>query len=173
MNNIPTGIDPVIPIVILLFNFILYVGITWIVFGVLPSISDSFYYWHRRIGFGHIFTIFCFILAIPLVMLADIMPEDFQWIAFLSGAGFGFVGAACLIEDPEVMKVHGAAASIGIVMSLLIVGVGLGGWYWLTVIVSLLIAGALEKWGDNNKIWWIEIDSFLTVIGSLVFHFIL
>lgn len=164
-----------IPILIIALNFIIYVGATWITFGVLPSISDSFYFWDYKLGrgWGYIFTIFCWILGFPLVMLASIMPENFQWIAFLAGSGFGFVGAACLIKDPNVMEIHGKAAAVGIIASLFLAGISVGSWAWIVIGIGVLISIIIALCKKiENKIWWVEITSFLSVIIPLVYRFV-
>ena len=145
---------------ILTLNFIIYVGLIWALYGVQPSVSDSFYkvFWF--------FTLFCALLSIPLIAMADTAPLPmYQFLYFLSGAPFLLVGVAAQIKKKYVMKVHGPAAIAGIGFSLLTICVQFGGWYILGVGIGLLVAGLLALLDVKNKIWWAEIVAFITVIG--------
>lgn len=161
------SINPQILTSILLISFLLYVGLVWIKFGVQKSISDSYYSWSKN--WGILFTLFCWLLAFPLAMMAGNMPEDIQFIPFFSGAGFGFVGAASMIKRKSVARVHFPAALIGMVFADLILVLDFGGIYiWIAAITAILGSVIAFFTKIKNKIWWAEIVIFIGIMGSFV-----
>ena len=148
-------------IIILTINFVGYVSTVWAKFGVLPSISDSFYAWKGQ--WCWLFTLFCWIMTFTIL---PIEPNPFF---FFTAAGLGFVGAAAQIKDKFVEKVHVKGAVIGISAGLLGIGFTYGDW-WL-VISALIIAGLIKLFKIKNDIWWIEITAYSAVIISLYKNF--
>jgi len=164
-------VNPKILVLVLLANFLIYVGFVWIKFGVQKSISDSYYSWTKP--WGIIFVLFTWILAWPLFLLGLSFTEGIKLLAFASGGGFGFVGAASMIRQPSVKKVHMKAAIIGIGSALLMIGFGFGGWYWLIIGIGLIIASLIFLLKIKNKIWWAEITAFSVIMISLVSKYFL
>lgn len=169
MEIFENTIDPRILVMVLSLNFLIYVGTVWIKFGVQKSISDSYYCWKGL--WRSLFVLFCWVLAWPLFLLGLDLPEPIRQLAFLSGAGFGFVGAASMIRQPSVLKIHMKAAITGIAAGLLMIGFGFGGWYWLVIGIGLVSAAALFIFDVKNKIWWAELLAIGVIMGSLIFRY--
>lgn len=98
----------------------IYLGYVIAVDGkVPPSISDSFYtsgkWWFTLVMFAE-----SILLAISLI---GVTPSPWQFLAFLSCAGLGFVGSAPHCHDKYEKKVHYAGAFTFAIGSQL--------WYWI------------------------------------------
>lgn len=139
--------------------------VSWIIskFGVLPSISESFYRLNEN-RLGLLFTLFCWALAIPMIFQSNETTPLF----FFSAAGLAFVGATPLFKWSGAMtdKIHGIGAGVGIVC-------GLAGLYfeyhmWEPFAGFILATGALLLLKVKNHIWWIEIMAFLAIITGLL-----
>lgn len=97
----------------MLFVFIAYVSTITYKYGILPSISESYYRLPRQQSM--FFTLFCWGFAL-VAMILGILTVD-SVLLFLAGAGIVFVGAAAAFKEPLTGKVHSYAAGIGIVLS--------------------------------------------------------
>lgn len=145
---------------ILALNFVTYIGIVWAKFGILPSMSDSFYEWKEwKEGTQWLFTLFCWIITFTLLPLE---PNPFF---FFAAAGAGFVGAAPQIKKEFVKKVHVKAAIILLTSGLLGIGFTFNDW-WL-VVGALSIGGLIKLFKVNNSIWWIEMTAYITILYGL------
>ena len=98
--------------IIQLVVFLLYVGFIIKRYGVLPSISDSWYVLPLSQQF--LFTLFTWGLGIPMLLYGNI------WF-FLSGAGLSFVGAATAFKSKIGLtkEVHYGGALVGILGALI------------------------------------------------------
>ena len=142
--------------------FIAYVAFIWKKFGVLPSISES---WYRLQGLEKsLFTFFCWGVGIPMLFQTD---GTTAWF-FCSGAGLGFVGAATMFRsgDKTTRWIHFIGAFAGMVCGLMGVGFERGDFtpsiIW--VVISLIILLINFK----NRMWWIEISAFFALIYGLL-----
>lgn len=147
--------------------FLFYIGFIVYRFGVLPSISES---WYKLEPFrmGFLFTLFCWSLS----MLMLFQTNETTGLFFASGTGLGFVGAATMFKSTAALtdKVHGAGAVVGILSALLGLGVEYNNWIPMAVFVG--IGATLSAFNVKNKIWWIEIVAFLCVISGLFYRFV-
>lgn len=147
--------------------FLLYIGFIVYRFGVLPSISES---WYRlqpfRISF--LFTLFCWSLSTLMLFQTN---ETTGWF-FASGVGLAFVGTATMFKwsGAYTDKLHGLGAVVGILCAL----VGLGVEYnnWIPTAAFVAIAAILSAFKVENKVWWIEIAAFCSVIAGLFYRFV-
>ena len=170
MDILETTINPQILVLILLANFLIYVGGVWIKFGVQKSISDSYYSW--KSPWGILFTFFCWILAFPMVMMVENFPENYQFLQFFAGAGYGFVGAASMIKQLNVRKVHYPAAIIAMSGGLLAIALSWGGWYIVTAVLGTAIAGWIGFFTKGkDRVWWAELVVFAATIGAYFARF--
>jgi len=143
--------------------FTAYVSFIISKFGVLPSISESFYRLNEN-RLGLLFTLFCWTLAVPMMFQSNETTLFF----FFSAVGLGFVGATPMFKWSGAMtdKIHGAGAGIGIAC-------GLAGLYfeyhmWEPFVGFLLVTGAILGFKLKDHIWWIEIMAFLAIITGLL-----
>jgi hypothetical protein len=147
--------------------FITYITFVVLKFGVLPSISESWYELKNLGGVWHsLFTWFCFGIGFTMFFQTnDIAP----WLFFLSGAGFSMVGTATMFKLKEDIQpyIHFIGALCGIMGSLLGIWVERGTSFPFIFFMafSLLITLTIEK----NRTWWIEMYAFLCVSLGLLF----
>lgn len=146
--------------------FISYVTFIVIKFGVLPSISDS---WYRLRDLGGVwyslFTWFCFGLGFLMFFQTNGTTPLF----FLSGAGLSAVGVATMfkLKDDLQPYIHFIGAVIGILGAL--VGIGVERHVWLPLIDFIILSIILYIFTSKNKTWWIEIAAFAAVgLGLLL-----
>ena len=142
-----------------IFVFITYVSFIVSSYGVLPSISDSWY--SLPVGRKGLFTFFTWGIGIPMLLYGT-LPM------FVSGIGLCFVGAATQFKMKEsyTRLIHFAGAAVGIVTPLL--------YFLLSFNIGLPFAvqlvGSLIIWNSNefkNKLWWVEILGFLMVVYGI------
>lgn len=128
----------------------------------LHSISDSWYILkpHKQ---HHLFTIYCFLMAIGLVFLSNLHE-----LFFLSGVGFGFVGTATQFKNTSwyIDEIHYGGAVVGIGSALL------GLWSILSPLPLILFLGGsiLLYLGNKEKdryIFWIEIYAITIILWTL------
>ncbi len=144
------------------------VFITYIVFlyayckKTLPSISQSYYELPNSISY--LFTFFCWGIGIPMLFQGN---ELF----FISGSGLCFVGAATnfLSKGAHTNVVHYVGAFLGIAGALF------GLWFDYGILFPLIVFGGgtifvLVTDKIENKIWWVEILAFVTIISGLLWR---
>ena len=158
------GLEEIL-LAVFLFNYIGYNLLIWKMFGILPSVSDSFREW-QKLGldkYGNPFTYFCWIMAFTLL---PIMPNPFFMFA---AAGFGFVGTAFNLDNKNVEKFHGKSAGVAIVAA--IGGIVFSFSAWWAAGIALALAALLAYLDVKNKILWIEHIAFAAVMFEFVKYF--
>jgi len=147
--------------------FILYLTFIWVKFGILNSISESWYKLRELGGFWYmLFTVFCWSLGITMLFQTD---KDMSFFIY-SGAGLAFVGAATMfdLKGTVVPYVHFAGAAVGIVFALLGLGFERNAWIPLIAFASATLLIKLFK--IKHSVWWIEIAAFLSAITGLLIY---
>ena len=142
-----------------IFVFIAYVSFVVSSYGVLPSISDSWY--SLPVGRKGLFTFFTWGIGIPMLLYGT-LPM------FVSGIGLCFVGAATQFKMKEsyTRLIHFAGAAVGIVTPLLYFYLSYNNPLPFAIQVgSTIIIMGTE--GIENKLWWIEIVGFLMVVYGI------
>lgn len=138
--------------------FISYVTFLWIRFkGPLPSISESWYALGSPLNI--LFTFFCWALAFTMCFRTT---DGWGGLYFLSGAGFGLVGAATMFKYPDVRPYHFGGAMVGIMSALL--GIWLVEGESLPFIIWAITSIFFLGFNLKNKMWWIEIAAFVAII---------
>lgn len=152
---------------LLAFIFVYYIGFIVYRFGVLPSISES-YYKLQPLRTSFLFTLFCWSLSTLMLFQTN---ETTAWF-FASGAGLAFVGVATMFKwaGLYINKIYDIGAGVGITCAL----VGLGVEYnnWISTAVFVGIGVTLSSFKVKNRIWWIEITAFCCVISGLLYRFV-
>ena len=105
-------------------SFIIFIGYILFIlfrFGLLPSISQSYYALEgEKKGLGVVFYLVFMTMIFTLIPYwLEITSENTQFIAFLSAAGLGFVGAAPAFKLDLEGKVHVISAKACAVFSVL------------------------------------------------------
>jgi len=135
--------------------FITYVLYVTIKYGVLPSISESYYYTNNKL----IFALFAWFTAIPLMIVAS-TP-----LMFFSGAALGFVGASPAFHKNDRSledEVHMVSGILIILFGLLSMIIDFNIVYPTIVVIFLIISFIL--FNIKNKIYWIEILFFFYIM---------
>ncbi len=141
-------------------SFITYIIFIWSKYGVLPSISDSFYKTKNAFSFY----VFILSVALPLMIAGD------TGLMFSAGALLTFVGAAAAFKDKLTGTVHVIGAIGGILLGFLSMIVDFHLWY--ITAIELLFIGIAYLIKMKNKTWWVEIVSFILImIGLLISMF--
>lgn len=140
-----------------------YVDYIWGKYGVQKSISMSIYCLPKNRRW--IFTLVLFAFAVPIIIVTQdkILMPIAAWLV----AG---VGAACNILGSKITKtVHMVGAVGGIVLAYFSLFYEYN--YWITIVISaILIIFALIIL-KKNKIWWVEVIAFLTLLSSLIINY--
>jgi len=142
--------------------FATYTTFITLEYGVLPSLSESFY--RLKGNYKWFFTLFCWGIAIPAIVIGN------SPLMFIAGSGIAFVGAATSFKEKLTSVVHTAGAVIGIMASQFSIF-----WEYDMFIVNLITIGLITViyvFRDiiRNHIWWIEITAFLSIIYTLYFQ---
>lgn len=139
--------------------FIFYVGLIVRKFGVLESISDSWYSLPPSQNF--LFTLFTWGIGIPMLFYGNV------WF-FLAGSGLSFVGAATQFRSGIGLtkEVHYAGALVGIFFTL--IGMAVMFSTITPLVIFTLVAIILQLLKIKNTIWWQEIAAFIIILGGMV-----
>ena len=138
--------------------FAAYIGYVWGRFGVLDSISASYY--KLRENHNWLFWAFTIALSVPMLTYGD------GWY-FGSAAFLIFCGTASDYKKPMTGTVHyiGASGAIGLAaIGLLREGV------WFPLVFGLLVSVPLSIFKVENRTWWIEIAWFVFLIIGFNFR---
>lgn len=140
-------------ILISLIIFTAYVVGVWITFGVLKSISDSYYHIKNK----WLFTIALQGFAIPVILAGENI-----WL-FFAGAGICLVGVASQFKLKQEGNIHYIAAVLGIIFGTIWLFVS-GLWYLGIALIVLIILLRFVK----NYTWWQEIAAYYIILLGLL-----
>lgn len=154
-------------IIISLLITVAFLGIITYLFGVLWSISESFYRLEkRRKGSGILFTLWTFLAGFPLAYAWFNISkgQSFQFLVFFACGSLMMLGAASQFRQKMTDKVHYISAAICVASALawLILA---GFWFipLITFMICIPIAIADGKW-----IFWIEIAALVATFTTLL-----
>jgi len=140
-------------------SYVIYIAINY---GVLPSISESYYRLpdNRKI----LFTLFAWSFAMSALIIGDSV------LMFLAGSGIIFVGAASAMRRRLTRTVHLVGAITGITLAFFAIIFQYCMWYIAIVIVlCIALAYLIDK---RHILWWIEVIIFIAisiVLGITIF----
>jgi hypothetical protein len=136
------------------FGYILYIVYGH---GVLKSISDSWYIMppKRRWMFT---VLFCYPLGV-LQMLHD------GWMNVVAGAFLVFVGAATDFKSDHAKIIHYTGAAGAIFFALIALA---SEWIILPLVLTMLSISSVHFLKIKNKIWWVEVAAFSSIIIGLI-----
>ena len=145
--------------------FIAYLNFIIYKFGVIPSISESWYELQKLGGVWYsLFTLFCYALGITLFF----QTNGSTGLFFLAGAGLVFVGVATQFKLDHNLEpyIHFTGAAICILSSLL--ALGFERHMWLPGMYFIILSGFISLMRFKNATWWIEITAFACIIVGLL-----
>lgn len=153
-----------------LFQFIVFNSyIAFIVtrYGVLSSISESYYRLGKKNGY---FSLFCFLLAIPMFFHSKqfnpsiATAPDYTFLFFISML-MCFTGAAAAFKRKITDIVHFTGAACGIVGAVL----GIALQYNMLRIIPGWLLFCLIAMTAKKPVFWVEVVSFSWVISALFY----
>jgi hypothetical protein len=143
----------------MLVGFISYVSWIWARYGVLKSISQSYYELPQNLQ--PLFTFFCWGFALPAIIVGST-----GWM-FLAGAGIGFVGAAAAFQEDMTHDVHMVGAGVGVGASQLAIFLNFGLWPINIAFISIGLLLLLFRKKIKTWMWWTEIAAFISICVAL------
>jgi hypothetical protein len=139
--------------------FVSYVSFIICKYGILSSISESYYRLPKNLKF--LFTLFCWGFALPATIIGLNLTDNF--LMFFAGAGIMFVGAAAAFKEQFTKKVHFTGAAIGITAAQLSTAFDFHMYYvnviFFTIALTILLGKCLGR--IKNYVWWIELVAFI------------
>lgn len=153
--------------IILISIFVVYITSITFIYGILTSISKSYYKLPKKYNF--LFTLFCWGFAIPVIIIGSDLTNNL--FMFLAGASICFVGAAAQYKEKLTDKVHQYSARIGVISSQLSIIFDFK-LYYVTILFTLIsLLLLLSK--IKNITFWIEILAFISISYVLYFQLFL
>lgn len=134
--------------------FVTFVAYVWVKYGILDSISASWYALGKK---SWLFTLFLWSISLPLCVMGN------AWFV-VAGACLCFTGAAAAYKQKMTNTVHYIGAVGGITLSL--AGLIQNGIWWPAVAFAIT-AIILRRLKLKNLTWWVEVAAFWLIIGGL------
>lgn len=142
-----------------LFVFLAYITFIISKFGILPSISDSWYELEKnKRNSGILFTLFLWVIG----FLMFFQTNGNSGFFFASGAGLMFVGAATQFKEKITKTVHYIGSFSGLLFPLIALWFERGVWLPLAISVVVFISTLFYNLKDET--WWLEISIILFII---------
>lgn len=168
--------------------FLTYTIVIAIIFGILPSLSDSYYALKHKWNLGGVFQV---VLALSSLLISFSLYETlegywFQFLGFLTATPLLFVAAAPEFNSPTGKKsleagVHGKSAILSGVMSLFLMiqlAVSVDPVFWKILAIGIVLNSLgflfnLLFKNDKNWLYWAEYTCFFWIYaaqGWLIFN---
>ena len=145
--------------VLMVSDFLAYVGYIWSKFGVQTSISESYYVLPEKQNF--LFVLFCWLFAFPAMILGNSL------LMLFAAGGIVFVGAAAAMHQMPTRAVHLAGAIGGMILGCIAMITQFHMWYLVPAIVfAMIIAYIFDK---KSLMWWSEVAIFTAFSIALGF----
>ena len=163
-----------ISIIVATVIYVAYNAISLANFGVMHSLSMTYYLWQEKNGKGFIFSLMMYAVVALMMPSWITMSEgsDFQFLAFLAPASIAFVATApAFLSSGLEGKVHEISAYLAAGFSL--AWVCLVTPYWWIILVWLAIVAALVFWTKTLKssyIYWLETVAFGATFTSTIIY---
>lgn len=152
--------------------YILYNAVTISIFGLPPSLSETYYLYKNKWNIGFVFPVMMY-MVVGFMMPAWLTLSEgspFQFLSFLAPASIAFVGTAPAFKSSSLEKsVHSVAALVAAVCSLL--WVILVTPYWWIIVLALLVftlVAFLTQTLSYAKVFWIETVAFISTFMSAI-----
>ncbi len=145
-----------------------YVGLIFWKFGILKSISQSYYELPKI--WKPIFTLAMWGFAFPAMLIGTPLTG----LLFFASAGIMFVGAAAAFNDKEITRpVHFIGAGTGVILSQLAIGLIFGFWQINLIFgISSILLILFNKKINGTYLLWIEILAIISICilyGIIIF----
>ena len=150
-------------LVTLIAWFVVYIVFIWSRFGILKSISESFYRLEEK-KLGVLFTIFCFGLGFILMALVPILGKFMA----VSATGALFVGAASRTKSKMAKIVHWAASGLLILGATLSLVCTFNIWFPLGFAILSGLVFVVKP--IKNPIWWFELLQIANILFFMTIY---
>lgn len=137
--------------------FIGYVLFITIKYGLLPSISESYYRLPKDSNI--LFTLFCWFFAFPAIVIGIQLTGNF--LMFLAGASIFFVGAAAAFKHGLSKPVHMTSAYLAVVFSQLSIIFDFK--YYEVSIIAIILMLILVLSKAKTYVFWSELITFASI----------
>jgi len=144
-----------IPEIISITVFTLYIVAIVIIFGILKSVSDSYYHIKHKI----FFTLALWGFAVPAMIAGGTV------LMFLAGSAICFVGATPAFKMKHEGIVHYIGAVSGIILGMASMWLDFGLW-WIVAIMA--VGFVILRWKATNYTYWIELLAFYLILLGLI-----
>lgn len=142
---------------IMLSVFVGYVMFITSQYGVLSSISESYYRLPDKLKF--LFTIYCWGFAFPAIILG---ANFGSFLIPIAGGLICMVGVATAFKLKFEGILHTIAAIGGILLSQISIIFEFHNMYYVTILLAVYCL-LIVIYKIQNKVFWIEIGSFLSI----------
>lgn len=137
--------------------FTLYIIGVMLIYGVLPSISDSYY--HIPEGYKLIFSIALIGFAFPIIMF------DKKVLNFIAGGLICFVAVSPEFKIKYEGDIHYICAVGGVLFGMLSLWINYKGWRYVVGFILIAVVVILTI---PNATWWVEVLAFYLIVISLM-----
>lgn len=137
--------------------FTLYIIGIMLIYGVLPSISDSYY--HIPEGYKLVFSFALIGFAFPIVIF------DNRVLNFIAGGLICFVAVSPDFKLVYEGDIHYICAVGGVLFGMLSLWINYKGWKCVAGFILLAVVFILTL---PNATWWVEVLAFYTILLKLL-----
>jgi len=152
--------------VALIVLFVGYVGIVTWKYGVLHSISRSFYTL-RELGKGYWFRILMFTSGLLLILIAAYYGSEHSWALYTSGIGAILTGAAAMYLDKITGIVHYISSAVMLIGVIVFIGL-IYTWALLVLAFAGLAIAVKYRKTMPNPVYWYEVYAFSISLITLL-----
>ena len=154
----------------LIILFVVYVGLVTIKYGVLHSISRSFYVLRKKKKGGW-FRAMMFTSGLFLILIAAYAGSHHSWSLYLSGIGAILTGVHAMYTKQITGIIHYISSGVMLVFALLFVGLVLSWIPMVLISISALVVALLAlKEKISQPLFWGEISAFGGTLTSLLIY---
>lgn len=166
-----------ISIIIAAIIYLLYNSAAISIFGIPPSLSETFYLYKNKWNCGYVFPIMMYVVVAFMLPAWLTMSEgsNFQFLSFLAPASLLFVGTAPAFKSSNLENaVHSVSAIFAAICSLLwVIIVTPYWWHILICFVYFALVAIITKSVKSAKIYWLESVAFFSTFSSAISYSIL
>lgn len=150
--------------------FIVYVTLVTVKYGVLHSISNSFYVLYN-FDKGGWFRFLMFTSGLLLILIAAFAGSPHSWSLYLSGIGAMLTGVFAMYADRITGIIHYISSGSMLVFALLFIGLVLSWIPMALVAIGIGIVYALYRWDKiSQPVFWGELAAFSCTLVSLLIY---
>ena len=143
-----------------------YISAITVEFGILHSVSRSFYELQKRKKGGW-FRAMMFTAGVLIILISAFISNGYSILLYLSGIGAILTGAYAMYYDRVTGIVHYISSATMLVAALTFIGFS---FTWVPLIlaaIGLVVVYGLHKKGMPHSVFWYELFAFTLTLISL------